>query len=528
MLGCPPSVLGIFNSNISKVNAATLKRQAIDIAGNATETDAGYIPADAPSINASAAIVMDIDTGDILYEKKSHDHYYPAGMTKVVTAMVSMEQANMNDTITISENVMNQITENTSVVGFKLGEVISVRDAVYSIMFAASTDASLALSEHIAGSSSDFAELMNKRIEEMGLKDTHFTNSTGIQNEDHYTSAYDMAIIGRQAYQYPEFRTMISSLSYTIPKTNKRDEYTLWTENLQIYGSSDYFYKYCTGGKTGYTDAALFTLMSFVERDGRRLVSVVMKCDTSSDMYYDTRNLCNFCFDNYRLCKPLLNYNINKDISKDNSLLDNYYSDLNHDLPIYYVNQNYSFYVRSNVDDSMIEKNIELSDTIINNNAGKISFYYNGTYYGESDIEIDIPLVEASSTDAIKKVKDEPGKKIIILDILKILIPVIIILILFILVLVLIKKIRKELQLHHARSNAKYFPIKRDTRLYPKKDKKKNNNNKSDDNKSDDSNKDSDNQSNKDLNDDKEKESVLNFKEFTISKDAFEDNYEDF
>ncbi len=460
MLGCP----GI------KADAAVLKKETIEIAGNATDTDAGYLPADAPSVNASAAIVMDMDTGDILYEKNPHDHYYPAGMTKVVTALVSLDEANMNDKITISDNVMSQLTVNTSVVGFKQGEIISVRDAVYAIMFSASTDASLALSEYIAGSSSAFADKMNQKAESLGLKDTHFTNSTGIQDEDHYTSCYDMAILGKAAYQYSEFRNMIYSLSYTIPKTNKNEEKTLWTENLQIYGSSDYYYKYCTGGKTGFTDAALYTLLSFAERDGRRLVSVVMRCDTAYDTYNDTRKICDFCFDNYRQCKPLNNYDINKAISQDNSVISNYYSDLDHTLPRYSLNQDYSFYVRSNVDDSQIEKKIELYEEVNDKVAGKILFYYNGTYYGESDIYIDVPEISASSTDAIRKIKETPEKEINYKKLIKIVISSIIIIILLIVIFRIIKKIRKELQLHHARRNARYFPIKRDARLYPKKE----------------------------------------------------------
>ena len=462
---------GLYNNSYytNNSNQKISKYETSDIAGNATDTDAGYLPVDAPEINASSAIVMDIDTGDILYEKDIHGHYYPAGITKVVTALIAIEEANVNDNITISESVMSQLTQNSSVVGFKLGENVTVRDTLYAIMFCPSQDASLALSEYVAGSSSGFADKMNERMTEFGLTDTHFVNPSGVHEEDQYTSCYDMAIVGKTAYQYPEFRNLISSLSYTIPATNKSEERVLWTENLQIYGSSDYFYKYCTGGKTGYTDNSLYTLLSYVERDGRRLICIVMRCDTSYDSYNDTRKLCDFCLDSYRLCKPLYNYDVNSEIVANTQVLENYYNDLNHELPKYYVNQNISFYVRSFIDDNEIEKNISMHDKLYDDKAGIVSFFYNGEYYGQTDIYIDLPEIVASSTDALRYEKDAKKSDSKYFRIVLISVSAIVLIVSLVFVLNFFGKVRHELQMHKAKRTARYFPIKRDTRLYPKK-----------------------------------------------------------
>ena len=466
-LGCPIGNPVIYAEEMA--NGTKTGKQVTEIAGNATETDAGFYPADAPSINASAAIVMNIDTGDILYEKKPHERMYPAGITKVMTALLAVENTNVNDTIKISDSVMSQLSENSSVVGYKLGEVITVRDALYAIMFSASSDASLALSEYMAGSSSEFAELMNNRAQELGCADTHFTNPTGVHNEDMYASCYDMAIIGRTAYQYPEYRNLISALSYTMNPTNMSDERTLWTENLFLYGSSSYYYKYSTGGKTGFTDNALYTLLSYAEKDGSRLICVVMRCDTSVDTFKDSQKLFDFCFDNYRLCKPTENYDINSEINKNSDILSNYYGDLDHELPRYYVNQNYSVLVRSKVSDSEIEKRLEMYPKLQGDVAGKLTFYYDGSYYGETDIFISLPVVEASSTDAIKKEKNVPEGEPLLFTIIRIVVPLIIVILLIILILYLLKKIKKEIQLYRAKSTVKYFPIKRDKRKYPDK-----------------------------------------------------------
>jgi len=463
-------VLLIINSFVpftcSEAAGKVYGKSAVEIGGNTTSTSADVAPSDAPEINAASAIVMDVDTGDILYEKYAHEKHYPASITKVLTCLLAVENGNVNDTLTVSENVMSQVEMDSSRIGLEAGEQLTLRDALYGMMLNSGNECALTIGEYLAGSTEGFADMMNERIKTLGCTDSHFVNPNGIQNEDHYTSCYDMALIGCAAYQYPEFKKLISSQSYTIPETNKNEERVLWQENRLIYsGNGEYYYQYCTGGKTGYTETALATLISFAERDGRRLVTVVMKCNPTTESYLDTIKLDEFCFTKYKLCKPLVDFELPEVNSDSTSLLTNYYDDLNHELPIYYVNHSYSFYIRSHISDEEIEKHIEFYDRPIGALAGKIRFYYNGFELGASDITVSVPFIMATSTDAIVEENNKPvpeskvktyAKRVILI------VGAIIALLIFIISFVLV---RNAIRRFHTKRTVKYFPVSRDMRL---------------------------------------------------------------
>ncbi len=442
------------------------QKSAVEIGGNATSTSADIAPSDAPNINAEAAIVMDVDTGDVLYEKYAHEKHYPASITKVLTCLLAVENGNVNDVLTVSENVMSQVEMDSSRIGLEAGEQLTLRDALYGMMLNSGNECALTIGEYIAGSTENFANMMNERIKSLGCTDSHFVNPNGIHNEDHYTSCYDMALIGCAAYQYPEFKKLISSQTYTIPETNKHEERVLWQENRLIYsGNGEYYYQYCTGGKTGYTESALATLISFSERDGRRFVTVVMKCNPTTESYRDTILLDEFCYNKYKLCKPLVDFTLPSPNSSSTELLTNYYDDLDHEMPLYYINQSYSFYIRSHIDDSEIEKQVEFYDRPIGALAGKIRFFYNGFELGASDITVSVPYILASSTDAIvveknKPVPESPLKKNLIRIIIAtgIIMAILLIIILYVL-------IRNAIRRYHTKRTVKYFPVSRDMRL---------------------------------------------------------------
>ena len=272
-------ISSVYASSLNNNNFTVKNSSAIEIAGNATSTDADIVPSDGPIINAASAIVMDVDTGDILYEKYAHERHYPASITKVMTCLLAVENGNVNDQLTVSDTVMSQVEMDSSRIGLQAGEQLTLRDALYGMMLNSGNECALTIAEYVSGSTESFADMMNERARKLGCLDTHFVNPNGIHNEEHYTSCYDMALIGCAAYQYPEFKKLISSQSYTIPETNMNEARDLWQENRLIWaGNKDYYYQYCTGGKTGYTEASLATLISFSERDGRRFVTVVMKC----------------------------------------------------------------------------------------------------------------------------------------------------------------------------------------------------------------------------------------------------------
>ena len=458
-------LLAVIICSFINIPVEARNKEASSIPGNASATDAEFIPSDAPKINAQSAIVMDMDTGDILYEKNAYDKRYPASITKVLTCLLAVKYGNVNDVLTVSDNVMKQVEEGSSSIGLASGEKLTLRDALYGMMLNSGNECALTIAEYIGGSTEGFADMMNQTARELGCRSSHFVNPNGLQNEDHYTTAYDMALIGIAAYQYPEFKKLISSQSYEIPKTNKNEERVLWQENRLIYeGNGEYYYEHCTGGKTGYTETSLATLISYAEKDGRRLCTVVLKCDPTTESYLDTIKVDEFCFNKYRLCKPLFNYDINENNKEDILILDNYYNDMNHELLKYYVNHNYSFYTRSYINDEDILKRITYYAKPEQSVAGKIEFVYNDEVIGFTDITTTIPSITASSTDALRdRVKPEEKDKEII-EYVWLIIKILIIFIISVLLIIILVIVHRWQVAKDTKKNIKYYPIKRDAR----------------------------------------------------------------
>ena len=444
---------------------------ANDIIGNATTTDAGYIPADAPVINAQAAIVMDLDTGDVLYEKSAHQTMYPASITKVLTCLLAIENGNVNDIITVSESDMSQVEEGSSAIGLQAGEQLTLKDALYGMMLNSGNECALAIADYISGSSDQFAELMNKTARSLGCTDSHFVNPNGLHNSDHYTTCYDMALIGKAAYQYPEFKKLISSQSYTIPETNLNVERPLWQENRLIYsGNGEYYYQYCTGGKTGYTLDADATLISFAEKDGKRLVTVVMKCNPTTESYLDTIKLDEFCFDKYVLYKPFIDSEYKFQVPEDSDILTNFYNDLEHQDIQYYYDNSKCIYIRSFISHDEFAVRSEFYDKIENDVRGRLVVSYNGTDILETPLMVKKPYIDASSTDAIRNNTPDKEPEIDYIKWIKRSIIIFIVLIILLLMIILFVKARRRLQYYNSKRSVRYYPISKDAKLNKKKE----------------------------------------------------------
>ena len=157
------------------------------------------------AVQSASAVVMDMNTGTFLYSKNAYEKRYPASITKIMTAMVALENGNLDDEITFDESVYD-LEEGSSHVGIQPGEKMTLRHALYALMLESANDAGVGIAEYLGGSLEGFAELMNKKAEELGCVNTHFTNPHGLHNENHYTCAYDMALIAQAAYEIPEFR----------------------------------------------------------------------------------------------------------------------------------------------------------------------------------------------------------------------------------------------------------------------------------------------------------------------------------
>lgn len=251
------------------------------------------------AVQAESAVVMDLTTGTLLYSKNAYDKQYPASITKIMTTMVALENGNLDDVITFSANVYD-LEEGSSHVGIQPGEEMTLRQALYALMLESANDAGVGIAEHIAGSLDGFAELMNAKAEELGCVNTHFTNPHGLHNEEHYTCAYDMALIAQAAYEIPAFREMASCTQAYCPETNLTEEERYFVNHHKmLQEESDYYEEWCTGGKTGYTSDAWNTLVTFGEKNGRKQVCVVLRVPGAAKCYEETKLLMNYGFDNF-------------------------------------------------------------------------------------------------------------------------------------------------------------------------------------------------------------------------------------
>lgn len=253
----------------------------------------------APSIIGESAILIEPTTGTIIYEKDPHKKMYPASITKIMTALLAIENCKMNDTVVYSKKNLDSLTAEDSNIQCQVGEKMSVKDCLYALMLSSANETATALAEHIAGSSEAFAKLMNERAKQAGATDTHFANPNGLHDDNHYVTAYDMAMIMKAAIQYPVFLDVIHTTEYTIPANNKRTEpFQSYQRHKMIFTTSPYYDADVIGGKTGYTDQAGKTLVTYAKRGNVSLISVVMKSN-GDQVFDDTKKLLDYGFDNF-------------------------------------------------------------------------------------------------------------------------------------------------------------------------------------------------------------------------------------
>ena len=284
-----------------------------------------------PSISCETAIVMDATTGQILYEKNPYQTMYPASITKILTALVAIEQGDLDSTLTMTEDAVWGIEWDSNQIGLQVGEQITLRDALYATMLESANEAAWGVGVHVSGSLSAFCEAMNARAKELGCTNTNFVNANGLHDDNHYTCAYDMALITKEALTHPEFVEITSTLEYTIPATNMTAEPRYLTHsNRMIQEGTDYYYPYCIGGKTGFTEMAQGTFVAWAEHNGVELICVTMKTNTNANNYTDTTALFNYCFNNYSAIKPLEHHEFTaEDIKDAENYLNDYYGGKN-------------------------------------------------------------------------------------------------------------------------------------------------------------------------------------------------------
>lgn len=258
-------------------------------------------------IGSSAGILIESKTGRILYQKDAYTKYYPASTTKIMTALLTLENiSNLKEVATVSYDAVFTVPAGYSTDLLKVGEELTIEDLLYALLVKSSNEAANVLAEYVSGNVESFATMMNTRAVELGCKNTHFVNPNGIHNEDHYTTAYDLSLIAKEAMKNETFRKIVSTASYTLPSTNKYDriDRNLITTNDIIRKSSKYYYEYAIGIKTGYTTPAKNCLVAGANKDGVELIAVLLHADKlnsnrESVRDLDVKNLFNYIYNNF-------------------------------------------------------------------------------------------------------------------------------------------------------------------------------------------------------------------------------------
>jgi serine-type D-Ala-D-Ala carboxypeptidase (penicillin-binding protein 5/6) len=346
-----------------------------------------------------SAVVMDLESGTILYERNMDITHYPASITKIMTALLTLENcSNLQDTITFSSDAVYK-TAGGSSIARDVGEQMTVEQTLYGMMLESANECAYALAEYTGGSMDNFVAMMNQKAADLGCTNTHFTNSSGLPDEEHVTTAHDMALIAKAAYENETFRTIVGTATYQIPPTNKHDEITYLNNHhaiLHPYKHSSYVRDWCKGGKTGYTEAANNTLVTYGESNGMKLVTVVMN-EEGTNVYKDTISLMEHFFNNYTAWNICAN-----EESADASVFDTSSGYFTEDQTVSTSDTGAYVILPNGVDFSQVEKSVE---------GNEIIYTYDGLVVGRLAVTVQENKKETESLEQTSSISGDAQDK---------------------------------------------------------------------------------------------------------------------
>ena len=361
------------------------------------------------SLVGEGILLMDYDTSRILYEENSNERLYPASTTKIMTAILAIELGNMQDIVEVDEEVVN-LTKGSHI-ALDYNEQMKFEDLINALMVASANDAANAIAKHLTGSIDEFVALMNAKAIELGALDTNFMNPNGLHDDNHYTTASDLYLITRYAMENEIFREFASKSQYTIPATNKKEEARLLhTTNKFLYGKENMDldgsivpiqYQGIKGIKTGTTPEAKNCLISYAERDGKKIVSIVLKSE-GKQVYADTVKLLDYGFDNFST----------RSLGHSNQFIDNIDIE-NGSLPYAstVLKNDVNYLLRTDEVDR-IEETLKFKDEMVPPFAkgdvlGVAEYYLDGNLIAKEDIVSTVDISFVPEKDKLQLLKDK-------------------------------------------------------------------------------------------------------------------------
>lgn len=366
-----------------------------------------------PAIGAEGAILLEANTGVILYAKNIDERLYPASTTKLMTCLLAAENLKIDEMITFSSNAVFGIEYGSSNIGIDVGQAMPMEECLYGILTASANEVANAVAEHIAGSLDGFADMMNERAKELGCKNTHFVNAHGLHDDNHYTSAYDLALIARAFFQNEFLSKVGNTASHHFEATETQPDDFIWRNKHQLI-TGDIAYKGIKGGKTGFTSNARQTLVTCAEQNGMKLICVIMK-EESPEQFHDTVKLFDYGFTNFSVMNVVEN-ETNYSIQRSNFF--NTANDIfGNSNPVLALNPDSYLIMPKTVPFDELDSQISY-DTAEENEVAVINYSYHDAYVGTATVDL-VPQTAAAYefTEKSPETEEEEDGHVIIVNI---------------------------------------------------------------------------------------------------------------
>lgn len=336
-----------------------------------------------PTLGAQAAYLMEANTGTVLYAKNINEKLYPASTTKMLTCLIAVENCSMDEVITFSHDAVFSLEAGSSNIGIDPGQSMPLRECLYGILVGSANEVANAVAEHVAGSIDAFADMMNEKAAELGCTNSHFVNPHGLYDDDHYTTAHDLALIAKAFFQNEQLVKIGNTGSYHFEATSTQPD-DFYIRNKHQLISGDITYEGIKGGKTGYTEEARQTLVTCAERNDMRLICVILK-EESPDQFYDTVKLFDYGFTNFSVVNVAKNES--KYTIRDSGFLLNSVDILGNSSQLFTLNTDSCLIVPKTI--TFDELNSVVSyDTPSTQQIAVINYYYHDAYVGSASIEL--------------------------------------------------------------------------------------------------------------------------------------------